>query len=108
MTAERIQITYYTDPLCCWSWAMEPHWRMFAYQFRDSISWRYCMSGLIPTWNNYVDEVNAVSRPAQLGPVWFQAGKISGMPVNGKMWHDTQPRSSFPACIAVKCAFLQS
>ena len=20
-------VTYYTDPLCCWSWAFEPHWR---------------------------------------------------------------------------------
>ena len=22
-----LSIEYYTDPLCCWSWAFEPQWR---------------------------------------------------------------------------------
>jgi putative protein-disulfide isomerase len=104
----KIEITYYTDPLCCWSWAFEPQWRKFAFRYRQFISWRYCLCGLIPDWNNYHDDVNNVSRPAQLGPVWLEAHRASGMPIDTSVWHKSAPSSSFPACIAVKCAFLQS
>ena len=50
--ADRIFVTYYTDPLCCWSWGMEPQLRKFRYQYRHLISFRYCMAGLIPEWED--------------------------------------------------------
>ena len=87
---------------------MEPQWRKFAYQFKDYLSWRYCLSGLIPDWNNFVDDTNTVMRPSQLGPLWMQAHHASGMPIDPTIWHKAPPSSSFPACIATKCAFLQN
>ena len=66
------------------------------------------MGGLLPNWQNYNDEVNSVSRPAQMGPVWMQASHMSGMPLPDKIWMLDPPTSSYPACIAVKCAQLQS
>jgi putative protein-disulfide isomerase len=106
--AGQVEITYYTDPLCCWSWAFEPQWRKLRYEFEGKIKWHYVMSGLIPTWKNYNDEVNIVSRPIQMGPVWMQASHLSGMPIPNKIWMLDPPASSYPACIAVKCAQLQS
>lgn len=106
--ADQVEIVYYTDPLCCWSWGLEPQWRRLRYQFHGKISWRYCMGGLIPGWNNYHDGVNIVSRPVQMGPVWMEAAHISGMPVYNKIWIEDPPASSYPACMAVKCAMLQS
>lgn len=108
MDSERVELVYYTDPLCCWSWAFEPRWRNFLFQYRDHISWRYCLCGLIPDWNNFVDEANSVTRPAQMGPIWLEAQIASGMPIASSVWHVSPPSSSFPACIAVKCAYLQS
>jgi putative protein-disulfide isomerase len=104
----RIDITYFTDPLCCWSWAFEPQWRKLRFQFRKEISWRYCMGGLIPSWNHYSDSVNSVGRPLQMGSLWFQAEKISGMQMAHRIWKEDAPSSSFPSCIAVKAAALQS
>ena len=106
--ADQVEITFYTDPLCCWSWAFEPQWRKFQYLFNDKITVRYVMAGLLPSWKNYSDPVYSVSRPLQMGPVWLQASQASGMPITDKIWVNDPPASSFPACIAVKCVQLQS
>ncbi len=103
-----VEIVYYTDPLCCWSWGFEPQWRKLRYEFASQVTWRYCMGGLIPAWNNYHDVVNLIHRPIQMGPVWMDAGHVTGMPVYNRIWMEDPPASSYPACIAVKCAFLQS
>jgi predicted DsbA family dithiol-disulfide isomerase len=108
LSADQIDITYYTDPLCCWSWAFEPQWRRLHYEYSDKIRVRYVMVGLIPSWNAFNDPAYSVSRPQQMGPVWMEAAQSSGMPMNDKLWVTNPPASSFPACIAVKCAELQS
>lgn len=105
---ELIEITYYTDPLCCWSWVFEPQWRRLRYDFSGKIKWRYRMAGMLPSWDSYDDPINSVNRPLQMGPVWLEAKHISGMPINDKVWFHNPPASSFPACVAVKCAGLQS
>lgn len=106
--AGQLEITYFTDPLCCWSWAFEPQWRKFRYEFTGQVSWKYCMAGLLPDWKNFNDVTNSVNRPLQMGPVWMHASQLSGMPMNTRIWMEDPPASSYPACIAVKCAALQS
>ena len=103
----RTLITFYTDPLCCWSYAMAPALQELAKEFPQS-AWRYCMGGLIPDWNNFNDPVNAVSRPIQMGPVWMHAAAIAGMHIDQNLWMRDPPSSSYPACVAVKAVGLQS
>lgn len=99
-----VQITYFTDPLCSWCWAFEPHWRRLRYEFGDQLSWRYRMGGLIADWARYHDPLNEISRPGQMGPQWLHVQKITGMPLNPKLWQENPPTSSYPACIALKAA----
>lgn len=106
--ADRVEIVFYTDPLCCWSWAFEPQWRRLQYEFRDQLIFRYVMTGLLPSWKNYSDAIYSVSRPQQMGPVWMEASETSGMPMYDKIWVEDPPASSYPACIAVKSVQLQS
>lgn len=106
--ADQVTITCYTDPLCCWSWAMKPALDNIRQQFGNSLSWQYCMAGLIPSWENYVDSTNSVSRPFQMGPVWMHASKVSGVPIDSNLWFRDPPASSYPACIAFKSVQLQS
>lgn len=108
LDADRLEIIFYTDPLCCWSWAFEPQWRKLQYEYAGKLSIRYVMAGLIPSWKNFSDPAYSVSRPQQMGPVWMEAALSSGMPMKDKIWVNNPPASSFPACIAVKCAELQS
>lgn len=87
---------------------MEPQWRRFRYEYRGQVQWRYCMGGLLPGWNQFSDAVQGVSRPAQMGPLWMEAAHLSGMPIDNTIWALDPPASSYPACIAVKCAQEQS
>ena len=87
---------------------MEPQLRRIQYEYDDKIKWRYRMGGLLPNWNNYHDEINSVSRPMQLGPVWMHAQYISGMPMDFNIWMRDPPASSYPACIAFKNVSMQS
>jgi putative protein-disulfide isomerase len=105
---QQVEVVYYTDPLCCWSWAFEPQWRKLQYEFAGKLNIRYCMAGLIPDWKTFNDPVNNVSRPVQMGPIWMQAAHMSGMPIHSTVWINDPPASSYMACIAVKAAALQS
>lgn len=105
---DRIEIEYFTDPLCCWSWAFEPHWRKFINENKHLLTWRYRMGGLLKDWNNYSDPMNDISRPAHMGPLWLQVKYTTGTSINPNIWMSNPPSSSLPACMAVKCAELQS
>ncbi|WP_276496228.1 DsbA family protein [Pontibacter litorisediminis] len=106
--AGSVEIEVYTDPLCCWSWALEPQWRKLRFLYQGRLKWRYRMGGLVPNWDAFSDPMNAVSRPLQMGPLWMEARYTSGMPLKDKVWFDNPPSSSYPSCIAVKAAELQS
>jgi len=103
-----IDIVYYTDPLCCWSWALEPQLLQLEKEWPGTIRWRYCMGGLLPAWNHYADHNNNIQRPAQMGPLWMHASEMMETPIAHRIWVEDPPASSYPACIAVKCAALQS
>src|SRR4051812_7028555 len=103
-----IDITIFTDPLCCWSWAFDTQLQQLKGILKRQATWNYRMGGLLPSWNNFHDNENAVSRPIQMGPVWMHAGQIAHKPIAHQLWMTEPPASSYPACIAVKCAQLQS
>ncbi|WP_254565656.1 DsbA family protein [Oscillatoria sp. HE19RPO] len=102
-----IEIIYYTDPLCSWSWAVEPQWRRLRYEFGDRLVYRYSMGGLLRDWQQFSDPLNHISRPIQMGPVWIQVRHLTGMPNDEKIWVKNPPTSSYPACMAVKAASQQ-
>src|ERR1044072_7891663 len=93
--ADQVEIVYYTDPLCCWSWAFEPQWRRLLFEYQGDIEWKYCMGGLLPAWDSYDDTVNNVTRPIQMGPVWMHAAQVSGMPIQTRIWMNDPPASSY-------------
>jgi len=105
---DRVVVTYYTDPLCCWSWAIRPQWEQLREEYEGSLGVTYKMAGLLPSWNHFSDALNSISRPIHMGPEWMHARVVSGTQINNQIWIIDPPASSFPACIAVKCAGLQS
>jgi putative protein-disulfide isomerase len=102
------EVSYFTDPLCCWSWGLQPHLDELQALFPNRMSIKLVMGGLIPSWSHYVDQGNSVSRPAQMGPVWMHAAALTKRLIRHELWVINPPSSSYPACIAVKCAEIQS
>jgi putative protein-disulfide isomerase len=105
---DRLILTYYTDPLCCWCWGFESVWQRLLAEHGDQFQIRYIMAGMIRDWRSYQDPYNAVSNAAQMGPVWLQAARLTNTLSNPDIWHVDPPASSYPACIAVKAAAIQS
>lgn len=105
---DRVEITFYTDPLCCWSWALLPELLKVKANFNDSVCLNYCMGGLIKDWNSFSDPINNVNQPSQMGPIWLDASQKTGIDFNDSLWVNDPPHSSYPSCIAVKTAELQS
>jgi len=106
--ADSVEATFYTDPLCCWSWAMDQDWRQLRKEYGESLKVRYKMGGLIPSWRHFHNNANSISRPSQMGPEWMEAARLSGAKINSRLWIIDPPASSYPACIAVKSVQLQS
>lgn len=104
----QFQVEYYTDPLCCWSWAMEPQMRKLRFLLKDRLKIKYIMGGLIKDWKHYSDNLNNINLPAHFGPLWMEAKQRSGQPIDENIWLFNPIDSSYPACMAVKAAEAQS
>lgn len=102
-----VRVEYYTDPLCCWSWAFEPVARQLRQRFGPSLEWSTVLGGMIETWATFRDPMNDVGAPPQLAPVWHMSGRATGAPIDPAIWHLDPPASSYPASVAVKAAGLQ-
>lgn len=105
---EKFRIEYFTDPLCCWSWAFEPQLRKLRFLLKDRLQLEYVMGGLLRDWKNFNDQMNDVCRPVQFGPLWMQARIMSGQPIEENIWISNPVDTSYLACMAVKAAALQS
>ncbi|HEY4065136.1 MAG TPA: DsbA family protein [Puia sp.] len=103
-----IEIIFYTDPLCCWTWAMWPQWLKFQAAMDRPLKVTYRMAGLLPSWEHYHDALNSISKPIQMGPEWAHAKAVGNVPINDRIWITDPPQSSYPACIAIKAVELQS
>ncbi|WP_324719058.1 DsbA family protein [Salinimicrobium sp. HB62] len=108
ISMEKIRIEYFTDPLCCWSWAFEPQLRKLRFLLKDRLEITYVMGGLLRDWKSFNDQMNDIARPAQVGPLWMQAKNMSGQPIEENIWISNPVDTSYLACMAVKAAALQS
>jgi predicted DsbA family dithiol-disulfide isomerase len=89
-----VHASYFTDPLCPWSWALEPALRILRREFGGRVRWSLVMGGLAR------DLAHDPERVLE----WLEAGERGAMPVDPRLWSQGAPRSSFPACLAVEAA----
>jgi predicted DsbA family dithiol-disulfide isomerase len=89
-----VHASYYTDPACPRSWGIEPALRRLQVEFGEEVQITYVMGGLAREFGD----------PAALVAEWLDVAEASGMPVDPRLWLASPPRSSYPACMAVKAA----
>ena len=104
----KFYLEYFTDPLFCWSWGLEPQMRKLRYLLKNRLQIEYLMGGLLRDWEHYSDQLNSISKPIQMGPLWVEAKHLSGQPIDEHLWVNNPVDTSYPACMAVKAAQNQS
>lgn len=100
-----VQVRYYTDPACPWSWSLEPTVRRLMVEFGDSLRWTYVMGGLARNFAGDGDKQAVYSR---LISHWLDVADVGGMPLDPRLWTEGAIGSSYPACMAVKAASEQA
>lgn len=106
----RLEVLYFTDPFCSWCWASEPQLYRLREIYRGGISFRSVMGGLVEDMSRFHDAANGIRSTADVAPHWREVSAQSGQPIDERVMTDiTDPHwSTWPACIAVKAAQLQS
>jgi predicted DsbA family dithiol-disulfide isomerase len=80
-----VDISYYTDPACPWSWALEPTSRKLSDKFGASLRITYVMGGMAKEFGD----------PEQLIGESLDASERSGMPVDPRLWLNGGSRSEW-------------
>jgi predicted DsbA family dithiol-disulfide isomerase len=91
-----VQVRFYTDPACPWSWAAEPATRRLMWEFEGELEFVWVMGGLARSYEraNLLDVVSQ----------WLVDAAEGGMPCDPRIWTENPLDSTYPACQAVKAA----
>ncbi len=100
-----IKIVYYTDPICSSCWGIEPQLRKLKLEYGDYFEIDYRMGGLLPDWSY---NSGGISKPSDVADHWDEASLHYEMPIDGNVWIEDPLDSSYPSCIAMKGAQMQS
>jgi predicted DsbA family dithiol-disulfide isomerase len=91
-----VEVRFYTDPACPWSWAAEPALRRLMWEFEDELNFVWVMGGLTRSYEN-ADLLAVVGQ-------WLVDAAEGGMPSDPRIWTENPLDSTYPACQAVKAA----
>jgi putative protein-disulfide isomerase len=104
-----VQVRYYSDPACSWSWGAEPALRRLMWEFEGQLEFAWVMGGLARRFgSDYRDEDGSIgSGPdcfADLMAHWLNVAAETAMPCDPRLWASTPIASTYPACIATEAA----
>jgi predicted DsbA family dithiol-disulfide isomerase len=91
-----VQVRFYTDPACPWSWAGEPALRRLMWEFEGELEFNWVMGGLTRSYER-ADLLQVVSQ-------WLVDAAEGQMPCDPRIWTENPLDSTYPACQAVKAA----
>jgi predicted DsbA family dithiol-disulfide isomerase len=104
-----VQVRYYSDPACSWSWTAEPALRRLMWEFEGELEFVWVMGGLARRYGReYRDEEGRIGSGsdcfADLISHWLQVTAEGLMPTDPRIWTEAPLTSTYPACQAVKAA----
>jgi putative protein-disulfide isomerase len=93
-----IHLCYFTDPICIWSWAFEPHWIRLREALAGQVVFSVRMGGLVYPNDHrvrspYAEKATAISYCAMVAAQ-------TGVEYATTLWRENEVQSTYPACIA--------
>ena len=104
-----VEVRYYTDPGCSWSWASEPKLRKLMWEFGDGLRFHWVMGGLARSYGTeYRDTASRIDGRGScfdgMMAHWLDVAADTGMPFDPRPWRHDPIGSTYPACIAVEAS----
>ncbi len=103
-TEKKVNLVYFTDPICSSCWGIEPQLRKLKLEYGDHIEIEYRMGGLLPDWSY---NSGGIGKPSDVASHWDEVSFHYDMPIDGDLWLEDPLNSSYPPSIAYKAAQLQ-
>ena len=100
-----LQVLYFTDPVCSTCWIIQPLLRKLHLEYGKYLDIKYCMGGLLPSWENY--NRGRIKKPSDAAQHWEDVCRQYHMPLDGDVWIEDPLASSYPPSIAFKAAQMQ-
>jgi len=100
-----IRVLYFTDPVCSTCWIIQPLLRKLHLEYGKYLDIKYCMGGLLPSWENY--KRGTIQQPSDAARHWEDVCKQYHIPLDGDVWIEDPLPSSYPPSIAFKAAQMQ-
>ncbi len=102
----KIEILYFTDPVCSTCWLVQPQLRKLALLYGDYFDIKYHMGGLLPSWKNV--KLGKIQNSNDAALHWNEMAQKYKMPISPDVWLNSPLSSSFPPSIAIKAAQIQN
>jgi predicted DsbA family dithiol-disulfide isomerase len=103
-----IQVKYFTDPICSTCWIIQPLLRKLKLEYDEFVNVEYRMGGLLKSWSDYRKKKDIIQTPIDAARHWEEVCVLHEMPLDGDVWIQDPPQSSYPPSIAFKAAQLQN
>jgi len=104
-TIKPLQVLYFTDPVCSTCWIIQPLLRKLHLEYGKYLEIKYCMGGLLPSWEGY--NRGMIKKPSDAAQHWEEVCKQHDIPLDGDVWFEDPLPSSYPPSIAFKAAQMQ-
>ena len=102
-----VEVVHFADPWCFWSWGLEPILRRLKEVYGDQIKVEYRMGGItddIGQWRKDYD----VAEDEALRTWVRDSASLTRVPTDPDFYLRTKVETTWPACVAVKAAQMQS
>src|SRR3990172_7445639 len=102
-----VDVVHFADPWCFWSWGLEPILRRLKEVYGDQIKVEYRMGGItddIGQWRKDYD----VAEDEALRTWVRDSASLPRVPTHPDFYLRTKVETTWPACVAVKAAQMQS
>lgn len=103
-----ILIDYYTDPMCSWSWALQPVLDRIRRDYRDRVRIRYRMSPIYEDIGRHTDPRHGLwGSVKDLAEHWQEVAQQTGAWIDPGLWLEDPPATCWTACRAYHAAARQ-